>query len=82
MGATIRSDVWIQTLSDWNGTGEFQVTGAYNSTKSAYLTPEWVKTSWDLYAIGIAVGVSYNKVSALVSGSGTTSTSLDRKSVV
>ena len=75
LGATIRSDVWIQTFADRDGTGEFQVTAAYSSTKSAYATPQWVKTAWDFYAIGISAGVSYKKVSASVSGSGYTSTS-------
>lgn len=75
LGATIRSDVWIQSVSNWNGTGEFQITGAYSSTKSAYATPEWVKTSWDFYAMGISAGVSYKGISASASGSGATSTS-------
>lgn len=75
LGATIRSDAWIQTISDWDGTGEFQVTAAYSSKKKAYKKPSWVKTSWDFYAQGISAGVSYKKVSASVSGYGSTSTS-------
>lgn len=73
--ATIRSDVWIQTFSDWDGTGEFQVTAAYNSTAKNYKTPSWVKTAWDFYTIGIGAGVSYKRISASVTGSGYTSTS-------
>lgn len=75
LGATIRSDVWIQTLSDWDGTGEFQVTAAYSSSKSQFAKPDWVKTAWDFYAVGIMAGVSYQGISGSVSGSGSTSTS-------
>ncbi len=75
LSATLRSDAWIQALSDWDGTGEFQVTAAYSSTNSNYSKPSWVKTSWDFYATGIGAGVSYKAVSASVEGYGTTSTS-------
>lgn len=73
--ATIRSDAWIQTIADLSGGGEFQVTAAYSSTNSSYAKPEWVKTAWSFYAIGISAGVSYNGVSMSASGSGASSTS-------
>lgn len=75
LSATIRSDVWIQTIADWDGTGEFQVTAAYSSTNSSYAKPEWVKTSWSFYAVGIAAGVSYAGISGSVNGYGYTSSS-------
>lgn len=75
LSATITSNVWIQTISDWDGTGEFQVSAVYSSTNSTYAKPQWIKTSWSFYAIGISAGVSYKSVSASVSGSGYTSTS-------
>lgn len=75
IGATIRSDVWIQTISDWDGTGNFQVTAAYSSTISAYSSPNWIKTSWDFYAYGISAGVSYKGISGSISGYGYTSSS-------
>lgn len=75
LGATLRSDAWIQTISDWDGTGEFQVTAAYSSSIDKYKKPDWIKTAWDFYAIGISAGVEYKKVSASVEGYGYTSTS-------
>lgn len=75
LSATITANAWIQTISDWDGTGEFQVSAAYSSTNSSYRKPSWIKTAWDFYAVGICAGVSYKAVSASVEGYGYTSTS-------
>ena len=75
LSATITSNAWIQTISDWDGTGEFQVSAVYKSTNSKYAKPAWVKTAWDFYAIGICAGVSYKAVSVSVEGYGATKSS-------
>lgn len=75
LSATIRSDVWIQSFADSDGTGLFQVTAAYNSTNSNYKKPEWVKTAWSFSAVGIGASISYSGVGGSVSGSGTTNSS-------
>jgi len=75
LSATITSNAWIQTISDWDGTGEFQVSAVYKSTDSGYAKPAWIKTAWDFYAIGIGADVTYKAVGGSVSGHGTTSTS-------
>ncbi|CDZ23166.1 putative secreted protein [[Clostridium] cellulosi] len=70
---SITSNVWIQTISDLDGTGLFQVSAEYKS--SSYPKPKWIKTAWDFNPIGIGVSVSYSRVSASASGSGYTKTS-------
>lgn len=76
LSATLTSNAWIQTISDLDGTGEFQVSAVYSSTNSAYKNPDWIKTAWDFYAIGIGVSIKFTEsVSSSVGGSGYTSTS-------
>lgn len=60
----LTSNVWIQSLSDVNGTGDFQVSAHYSGTDPYHA--EWIKTSWSFYSIGGSV--SWN--GAGVSGSG------------
>ncbi|QUI22892.1 hypothetical protein HZI73_11605 [Vallitalea pronyensis] len=73
LNGTIRSDVWIQSFADSDGTGQFQVTADYNS--SSYPSPTWIKTEWDFYVIGISASITFKAGSGSISGSGYTSTS-------
>ncbi|EOD00244.1 hypothetical protein [Caldisalinibacter kiritimatiensis] len=73
LNGTIRSDVWIQTIADPDGTGEFQVTADYDS--STYPSPSWIKTEWDFYVIGISASIDFKPGSGSIEGSGYTSTS-------
>ena len=73
LNATIRSDAYIQTISDWDRSGVFQVTAAYHSASSAYARPKWIKTAWQFNPTGINAGVTVGKSSASVGGYGSTS---------
>ncbi|WP_425448012.1 hypothetical protein [Dethiothermospora halolimnae] len=73
LNGTIRSDVWIQSFADSDGTGQFQVTADYSS--SSHPRPSWIKTEWDFYAIGISASINFKAGSGSISGSGYTSTS-------
>ena len=65
LGATLKSNCWIQSLSDLSGGGEYQVSAQYNSTKSEYSFPDWIRTSWDFYSVGVNVGISVSGGSGL-----------------
>lgn len=73
LNATIRSDAYIQTISDRDRSGVFQVTAAYHSASSAYARPKWIKTAWQFNPTGINAGVTVGKSSASVGGYGSTS---------
>ncbi len=73
LNGTIRSDVWIQTIADADGTGEFQVTADYDSP--TYPSPSWIKTEWDFYVIGISASIKFKAGSGSIAGSGYTSSS-------
>lgn len=75
LSATIRSDVWIQSRADSDGTGLFQVTAAYSSTNNNYKKPEWVKTAWSFSSVGIGASISYSGIGGSVSGNGSTNSS-------
>lgn len=75
LSATVTSNAWIQTISNWDGMGEFQVSAVYSSTNSTYSKPQWIKTTWDFYAIGVCAGVSCKAIEASLEGYGTTNSS-------
>ncbi|WP_160670020.1 hypothetical protein [Clostridium sp. C8-1-8] len=61
----LTSNVWIQSIADVNGTGDFQVSAHYSGTNP--YNADWIKTSWNFYSIGGSV--SWN--GAGISGDGT-----------
>lgn len=61
----LTSNVWIQSIADVNGTGDFQVSAYYSGTDP--YNADWISTSWSFYSIGGSV--SWN--GAGISGSGT-----------
>ncbi|GAB6170519.1 hypothetical protein JCM1393_29790 [Clostridium carnis] len=60
----LTSNVWIQSISDFNGTGDFQVSAHYSGTDP--YDAEWIRTAWNFYTVGGSV--SWN--GAGISGSG------------
>lgn len=51
-------------------------TSASNTTRnSTYSKPQWIKTTWDFYAIGVCAGVSCKAIEASFEGYGTTNSS-------
>ncbi|MCD3207057.1 hypothetical protein G8S49_12925, partial [Clostridium botulinum C] len=64
----LTSDVWIQSMSDHDGTGEFQVAAKYSGTKPRYAN--WIKTQWEFYSVGVGAGITWSGITANVSGSG------------
>lgn len=75
LSATLKSNCWIQTLSDLNGGGDFQVSAEYNSTNANFRNPEWIKTEWNFYSYGLGVGISVSGISGSIGGNGTSGSS-------
>lgn len=64
----LTSNVWIQSIADMDGTGEFQVSAYYSGTNPS--RANWIRTAWQFYVTGIGAGVSFSGISANISGSG------------
>lgn len=70
---TLTSNFWIQTFASGNS-GDFQVSAVYNGTASLK-SPNYIKTAWDFYALGISASVSIKGFGGSVGGAGVSSTS-------
>lgn len=75
LSASITSNCWIQTFSDLDGGGDFQVSAEYRSNNSEFSNPEWIQTKWSFYSVGIGAGVSISGGSGSIGGYGSSSNS-------